>query len=130
MFQNLVNTPFVVQFGFQNAIANAPFGVGQGASGNSFGGSFLQQSPQSFQAQCPISQAQCEQLLSFLKGYVGAGSGIGTQIGQAASVMVPNTISTPLQTSALVTLHSSLPFTSNSASCSSNFSGLCSMEHD
>nr|XP_023889801.1 uncharacterized protein LOC112001870 [Quercus suber] len=129
MFQNLVNTPFVVQFGFQNAIANAPFGVGQGASGNSFGGSFLQQSPQSFQAQCPISQAQCEQLLSFLKGYVGAGSGIGTQIGQAASVMVPNTISTPLQTSALVTLHSSLPFTSNSASCSSNFSDTGPTDH-
>ena len=49
MFQNLVNTPLGVQFGFQNDIASTPFGITQGASDSSFGGSFLQQSPQSFQ---------------------------------------------------------------------------------
>nr|POE97814.1 hypothetical protein CFP56_35385 [Quercus suber] len=122
MFQNLVNTPLGVQFGFQNAIASTPFGVAQGAFGSSFGGSFLQQSPQSFQTQCSISQAQCEQLLTFLKGYVGVGLSICTQTSQVASVMALNTISTPLQTSTPVTLQSSLPSTSNSASWSSNFS--------
>ena len=104
MFQNLVNTPLGVQSGFQNAIASSPFGVAQSAFGSSFGGTFLPQSPQSFQTQCPISQAQCGQLLTFLKGYVCAGLGIGTQTNQVAYVLAPNTISTPLQTSTPVTL--------------------------
>ena len=45
IFQNLVNTPLGFQSSFQNAIASIPFGVAQGASGSSFGGTFLPQSP-------------------------------------------------------------------------------------
>ena len=78
MIQNLVNAPFCAQTSFQNGIGNTPFGIAHGASGNPVGGAFLQQNPSSYQPQCPISPAQCEQLLYFLKGYLGFGSGFGT----------------------------------------------------
>lgn len=110
---NLVNAPIGAQSGFQNVAASTPFGIAHGASG----GSFLQQSPHSYQHQCPISQAQCEQLLSFLKGYVGTSSGFGTQTSHVASAMTPNAISTSPQA------QSSLTFTSNSTPYSSSFSG-------
>ena len=119
MIQNLVDAPFGAQTGFQNGVGNTSFGIAHGASGSSVGGSFLQQNPSSYQPQCPISPAQCEQLLSFVKGYAGSSSslGFGTQTSHVASVMTPNAISALPQTP------SSLPSPSNSASISSNFLG-------
>ena len=50
---------------------------------HSSAGSFVQASPQ-----LPLSQAQCEQFLNFLKCHMAAGSGTNAQIGhQAASDM-------------------------------------------
>ena len=76
--------------------------------GHSFGGSYVQASPQ-----VPLSQAQCEQFLNFLKNYMASGSGNDAQIAhQAASIMAP---------------YPSIPqpslSTSSSPSCPSNFSG-------
>ena len=51
--------------------------------GHSGGGSFVQASPQ-----LPLSQAQCEQFLNFLKCHMATGSGNDAQTGhQAATVM-------------------------------------------
>nr|POF10674.1 hypothetical protein CFP56_50134 [Quercus suber] len=122
MIQNLVNTPFGAQTGFQNGVGNSSFGIAQGASGNLVGSPFLQQNsgggPSSYQPQCSISPAQCEQLLSFLKGYAGSasGSGFGTHSSHVASVMTPNALSTLPQTSS--------PSSFNSTSSSSNFSAV------
>ena len=57
MIQNLVNTPFGVQTGFQNGVGNTPFGTAHVASGNPVGGVFQQQNSSSYQPQCPISPA-------------------------------------------------------------------------
>ena len=120
MIHNLVSTPFGAQTGFQNGVGNTPFGTAHAASGNLVGGVFLQQNSSSYQPQCPISPAQCEQLLSFLKGHASSSSGFGTQTNHVDSVMAPNAISALPQTSS----SSSFPSSSfNLASSSSNFSG-------
>ena len=49
MIQNLVNTPFGAQTGFQNGVGNKPFGTAHVASGNPVGGVFLQQNSSSYQ---------------------------------------------------------------------------------
>jgi len=56
--------------------------------GNPFGAEFLQPIQQPSLSQCPITKAQCEQLLNYLKLYSVFGSGNGIQTShQAASVM-------------------------------------------
>ena len=73
----------------------------------------MQTSPQTSLSQCPISQAQCEQLLNFLKKNSASKSGNGTQAThQVASVMAPASSIQPITRS-----------TSSSPSYSSNFSG-------
>ena len=51
----------------------------QNVLGAPFGGVSLQTSPQTSLSQCPISQAQCEQLLNFFKKISTSRSGNGTQ---------------------------------------------------
>nr|POE91606.1 hypothetical protein CFP56_25649 [Quercus suber] len=47
--------------------------------GHTFEGSHSQVSPQASLSQCPLSQAQCEQFLSFLKSYIASGSSTSAQ---------------------------------------------------
>ena len=73
----------------------------------------MQPGPQPSLTQCPISQAQCEQLLNFLKLYSTSGSSNGTQtLHKAASVMA-----------SVVSAQSLTASSSTTPSCSSNFSG-------
>ena len=76
--------------------------------GHSSGGSFVQASPQ-----LPLSQAQCEQFLNFLKCRMAIGPDNDAQTGHQAAAVMTSYPSIP----------HSLPSTSSSPSTSSNFSG-------
>ena len=81
--------------------------------GHSFGGSHSQVSPQASLSQCPLSQAQCEQFLNFLKNYMALGSSNSAQTGHQVTSIMATKSSIP-QTS---------PSTYTSPSFSSKFSG-------
>ena len=74
--------------------------------GHSGGGPFVQASPQ-----LPLSQAQCEQFLNFLKLFMATGSGNDAQTGHQATAVMTSYPFIP----------HSLPSTSSSPSTSSNF---------
>ena len=74
---------------------------------HSGGGPFVQANPQ-----LPLSQAQCEQFLNFLKCHMAIGSGNDAQTGHQAIAVMTSHPSIP----------HSLPFTSSSPSTSSKFS--------
>ncbi|KAK7820627.1 ADP,ATP carrier protein, mitochondrial [Quercus suber] len=80
--------------------------------GHTFGGSHSQVNPQASLSQCPLSQAQCEQFLGFLKSYMDPGPSASAQNAQN-SHQVASILATP-------SIPHSQPF--NSASSSSNFS--------
>ena len=85
----------------------------QNLLGHAFGGSHSQVSPQASLSQCPLSQAQCEQFLNFLKTYMAPGSSNSAQTGHQVASVMATTSSIPQPS----------PSTSTSPSCSSIFSG-------
>ena len=87
--------------------------ISQNFLGHAFGGSHSQVNPQASLSQCPLSQAQCEQFLNFLKTYMAPRSSNSAQTGHQVASVMATTSSIPQPS----------PSTSTSPSCSSKFSG-------